>query len=144
MEIKDTGNRREFGTGAVRDTICWKCQNTKCNWTQSFKPVEGWQAEKTIIENYCPAESFIVNECPEFISESENKAKFRETAQNIFKEAHKQNIHKFTTVYISKNALKTITDYIPLIEAERVLNCKIVGNQHGKKILIEGESEDDG
>ena len=57
------------------DTLCWTCQNAVpipegkgCNWSRNLKPVEGWEAKKTIkrpsegrMESYC------VRSCPEYI-----------------------------------------------------------------------------
>ena len=60
-----------------RETICWHCANavpsekTGCPWSESFRDVEGWKAEKTIISNYYSGKknieySYIVRMCPMF------------------------------------------------------------------------------
>lgn len=53
----------------MRDrTLCWKCGNCgKCSWSQSFKPVEGWQARATcFVDQGKTVNSYIVLSCPEF------------------------------------------------------------------------------
>lgn len=53
-----------------KDSLCWNCKNSGggCSWSKSFEPVEGWNAEKTLIKNspYESYESYLVKECPEF------------------------------------------------------------------------------
>ena len=48
---------------------CWTCQNScgGCNWSREFKPVDGWEAEKTIlISNGEYADSYRIISCPEY------------------------------------------------------------------------------
>lgn len=65
-------------TTATRGTLCWHCQNATnsgCSWSRSFKPVEGWEATPTIINQgvrrqtgeHELTESFFVHKCPKFI-----------------------------------------------------------------------------
>ena len=65
-QIKTDYTKEEF-------TKCWTCQNAcnnGCSWSRSFKPVEGWKAEKTYIEsNGIFAESYNVIECPKYIED---------------------------------------------------------------------------
>lgn len=59
----------------VKHTLCWECRNATggCAWSRDFKPVPGWNAEQTEINNnalrydgrYTP--SFRVIACPEFV-----------------------------------------------------------------------------
>ena len=54
----------------MEESLCWECQNScsGCSWSKSFKPVEGWTAERRMIKNspYESFESYFVRECPEF------------------------------------------------------------------------------
>ena len=61
---------REIGT-----TLCDKCRNaghgslSPCPWEREFKPVVGWTAEKTTVE-----QSFRVTACPLYKAESTDPA----------------------------------------------------------------------
>ena len=47
------------------DSLCWNCAKatgSECPWVRSFKPVDGWKAEKS--EQY--ADGYRVKECPLF------------------------------------------------------------------------------
>lgn len=62
-------------------TLCWRCVNAVpdgergCSWSREFKPVDGWDAEPTLVRAKYGAfdhhktgfiESFQVKACPEF------------------------------------------------------------------------------
>lgn len=65
-------------------SICWFCENAVpnrdgtrgCSWSKAFKPVEGWDAEKTVLftgywnSKRFGTDSYIVKSCPEFIGDS--------------------------------------------------------------------------
>lgn len=56
----------------MRETKCWTCKNSSggCSWSRGFRPVEGWDADRTVIkgkEGY--VESFLVKECPMYEKE---------------------------------------------------------------------------
>ena len=55
------------------DTLCWDCKNATnngCEWSRSFKPVEGWNAVPSAIlvggANDKYTDSYLVLECPKF------------------------------------------------------------------------------
>ena len=55
------------------DTLCWDCKNSTnngCEWSMSFKPVEGWNAVPSAIlgggANDKYTDSYLVLECPKF------------------------------------------------------------------------------
>lgn len=55
------------------DTLCWDCKNSTnngCEWSRSFKPVEGWNAVPSAIlvggANDKYTDSYLVLECPKF------------------------------------------------------------------------------
>lgn len=55
------------------DTLCWDCKNATnngCEWSRSFKPVEGWNAVPSAIlvggANDKYMDSYLVLECPKF------------------------------------------------------------------------------
>lgn len=50
--------------------LCWNCKNAcgGCSWSKCFKPVEGWGATPTTIDdNEGNIRSYRVHSCPEFI-----------------------------------------------------------------------------
>ena len=50
-------------------SLCWNCKNCfgGCSWSESFEPVEGWRAERTIIQHFnTETPSFLVRNCPLF------------------------------------------------------------------------------
>lgn len=51
-------------------TICWECKNALggCSWSKNFKPVNGWEAEKTYLRSNhkIGGESYKVINCPEY------------------------------------------------------------------------------
>lgn len=57
------------GKSKERQTLCWDCQRAvkECPWSANFEPVEGWDAEPTVImSTYCPQPSYLVRACPLF------------------------------------------------------------------------------
>lgn len=50
------------------ETLCWECKKAigGCLWADSLQPVDGWDAEPTIVkdEGMGDYESFIVKACP--------------------------------------------------------------------------------
>lgn len=65
-----------------QETLCWYCANAVpnnktgkgCSWSREFKPVEGWDAEATLVitrnDGERPIPSYIVNGCPCFDRDS--------------------------------------------------------------------------
>ena len=52
------------------EQLCWRCQNAYggCSWSKEFQPVEGWEAEPTIINgDGVEIPSFDIKKCPMFI-----------------------------------------------------------------------------
>lgn len=50
--------------------LCYICKNAcgGCSWSIDFKPVNGWDAEPTIIrDSEGDIHSYKINNCPEFI-----------------------------------------------------------------------------
>ena len=74
-----------------KETICINCINsvpnpekgTGCNWSRWFMPVDGWEAEETLIvnrplcdeEEECTIPSYRVISCPSFDSDESQYAK---------------------------------------------------------------------
>ena len=50
---------------ACPDSLCWDCKNATggCEWSQSFTPVDGWEAIPRTIRD---EDSFCVIKCPKF------------------------------------------------------------------------------
>lgn len=68
----DTVQRQKF-----RNTLCWSCRNAVgyCSWSQSFKPVDGWQAIPTKVKT--AGDTFVVISCPCYIKDSERDGQTR-------------------------------------------------------------------
>lgn len=53
----------------TKQTLCWDCKKAvkECPWSANFEPVEGWDAEPTLVmADYRPLPSFHVKACPLF------------------------------------------------------------------------------
>ena len=66
---------RKFGLQypPQRETLCWDCRHAckECEWSTSFEPVPGWNAEETIIsENDRETRSYHVIACPKYERDS--------------------------------------------------------------------------
>lgn len=64
------GKKRGFRA----DSLCWKCKRAYglCSWSHRFKPVKGWEAERTILmggKGIFAVESYDVKKCPLFIQD---------------------------------------------------------------------------
>lgn len=63
--------------------LCWGCKKATggCRWSDRLKPVKGWVVEKTIIKlswkKGGEAESYLVINCPEFISDKEKPKMYK-------------------------------------------------------------------
>lgn len=42
--------------------LCWSCDRVDCPWRKSLKPVDGWNAERTVTVDGLP--SYEIYECP--------------------------------------------------------------------------------
>lgn len=55
------------------ETLCWMCAKacTKgCSWSYDFTPVDGWEADETVqVHESRVDQSFMVFNCPEFVSD---------------------------------------------------------------------------
>ena len=51
-----------------KETLCWNCKRAcganKCTWAECFRPVAGWDAEKTEL-------GYLVKSCPQYIEDDE-------------------------------------------------------------------------
>lgn len=64
--------------GCKQPTLCWDCSRAvgprshRCSWANDFKPVDGWEAEFTIVHagNAGDTTSYFVHKCPEFIRDA--------------------------------------------------------------------------
>lgn len=53
----------------TKDSLCWHCSralDSSCSWSNSFTPVDGWVAERSVTKGHYGAETFKVIECPIF------------------------------------------------------------------------------
>ena len=92
----------------AKDTLCWKCAKAcgGCSWSsKAHKPVEGWTAERRdlYVQNKTDfAESYVVEACPEYVSDGKNHKRIyynkieipTETMQKIIKLREKGTTYK--------------------------------------------------
>lgn len=56
-------------------TLCWDCKNAvyqRCEWTEKFEPVPGWQAvHRQVSKTYFPYDSYRVLYCPKFVRDAD-------------------------------------------------------------------------
>ena len=65
MESEKRNGRPPGSSGPIRETRCIHCANATnrgCSWSDTFDPVDGWKATRTL-------NSFVVHECPEYVSD---------------------------------------------------------------------------
>lgn len=64
-----------------KPTLCWDCAKAVgyCDWSEEFKPVKGWTAEKTEIKVQSGAniKSYVVTACPLFERDAYNMGQRR-------------------------------------------------------------------
>lgn len=66
-------------------SICWDCAKAcgKCSWSTppSYKPIPGWKAIRNDIKckgkTVTTVESYIVEECPEFVPDATGHGAYR-------------------------------------------------------------------
>ena len=48
------------------EQVCWDCKKATggCSWVDDFKPIEGWDARPTVVDDM--EQSFEIKSCPEF------------------------------------------------------------------------------
>lgn len=59
-----------------KPTLCWDCENSVlkgCTWHDHFEPVEGWDAEKQLVDGQI---SYLVKECPQFVRDAYKSGQF--------------------------------------------------------------------
>lgn len=86
IELLERWKRNKKHANTHASTICWDCEhsdkgeNSICPWAREFKPVDGWEVKRTILNiKYSnsskwqkkDAESYIVTKCPLFKNEKE-------------------------------------------------------------------------
>ena len=56
----------------VTSTLCWDCKNAtgNCCWSSYGKPVPGWTAQKLQKSSAKPYETYVIEECPQFIRDA--------------------------------------------------------------------------
>lgn len=58
-------------------TLCWYCAKALrgCSWSDHFEPIDGWDAEATVIHSGADLElridSYHVHSCPEYVDDSD-------------------------------------------------------------------------
>ena len=75
-------------------SLCWRCKNCfgGCSWSESFEPVEGWRAERTIIQHFnAETPSFLVRDCPRFaVDDGEREYVDNDGFQNLMEAIYKR------------------------------------------------------
>ena len=68
-ELKRMEIKKKMSSGSNDFTLCWKCARAYggCNWSDGWKPVDGWVAEPTTVKlGTRSVKSYFVKNCPEF------------------------------------------------------------------------------
>lgn len=71
-----TYERDDTGKYATKDSLCWHCSratDSTCPWSDSFTPVDGWDADKSVIKGHYGADTFFVRGCPMFAQYDPNE-----------------------------------------------------------------------
>lgn len=65
-----------------KDTLCWWCKNAlgTCDWSRSFKPIDGWQARETVLADYC---SYHIIACPLFERDRQRPKTINDVAKEL-------------------------------------------------------------
>ena len=75
-------------------SLCWRCKNCfgGCSWSESFEPVEGWSAERTLIKHFnVETPSFLVRACPLFaVDDGEREYIDSDGFQNLMEAIYKR------------------------------------------------------
>lgn len=60
------------------EQVCWNCKKATggCSWVDDFKPVDGWDATPTMVDDM--EESFEIKSCPEFVEDDTKIISLRE------------------------------------------------------------------
>ena len=66
--------------------LCWNCQRAigKCKWSQTGEPIEGWDAEKVIINDIeGKIHTYKIKKCPLFVPDDVKRKKTSGSEINI-------------------------------------------------------------
>lgn len=74
FEVLIAPKKRENYTMRMQPSkqLCWSCGKAcgGCSWSKSGKPVEGWEAEESLIRNANQSTvSYKIMKCPEYVSD---------------------------------------------------------------------------
>lgn len=79
-DVKDILAERELASKYNANSLCWSCKRATgfCSWSRDFKPVQGWEAEPTLVKSQQGAknsvvESYNVKKCPLFERDERNE-----------------------------------------------------------------------
>ena len=97
VEILGAGKRRDLlegqtpknSPGIYIPTMCWQCAKAYgfCRWSRELKPVEGWEAQETHINNTdSGCDSYFVKNCPEFLQDGKTTEERKEQRRMLEKE----------------------------------------------------------
>lgn len=83
-------------------TLCWRCENCLggCSWSEKFEPVEGWNAERTVIKYFnIETPSFLVRGCPLFIEDDGEREYINDDGfQNLMIAIYKRAAQDYTSL----------------------------------------------
>lgn len=101
VEILGAGKRRDLLAGQIPknspgiyvQTKCWHCAKAYgfCRWSRELKPVEGWEAKGTRINNADGGcDSYFVKDCPEYMQDGKTIEERREQRKMLEKEMERE------------------------------------------------------
>ena len=79
---------KAYFAGIKKSSLCLDCKNCVglCSWSHHLQPVEGWEAEETVIRSTAGVTTgYRVISCPEFEKEPERKVRAESSRYEYFK-----------------------------------------------------------
>ena len=133
-------------------TLCWECANFcgNCDWSAEGKPVKGWKAKRTLINNVDGFgkkridKSFKVFECPLFKSD---KHKYNQPIRTSSSEVYEPNPivrevlgNRSPELKEAKNTFKSEPrrrlEAMPQDELRKLIDERLRGHQRDAAILV--------
>jgi hypothetical protein len=126
----------------LKNSICWKCKHLDCPWMLYCKPIAGWQAEQTLIEDAVSSfTSYDIKHCPQF--EARAKTPMGKLIERIYSEIDVKNAGKKSAVYVrlklSPKNFEIIRDKKQFIED--LMNLEIIEDDEIKNFKLEEYNE---
>lgn len=79
---------KAYFSGFKENSLCLDCKKCVglCSWSRCLRPVDGWEAEETVIRNQGKTnKGYRVISCPEFEKEPERDTRVKSSRYEYFK-----------------------------------------------------------